>query len=104
MPLDPSIITSLRPAPIEPGNPLDLVRGIAQLQDVQAQAEQRRLAGEAARQNAMDDAAIRNAMAAAGGDVDKAMPQIMAVNPRAGASLQEALGKARKESLDAMGK
>jgi hypothetical protein len=102
MPLDPSIILGAQPAPQQ--SPLQGISAIAQLQDVQAQAEQRRLAGEAARQKAMDDAQVRSVFAAAGGDTDAALKQLYLVNPRAAAPLAEQVGKARKEQLDAMGK
>lgn len=47
MPIDPSIIAGLRPAPIQ--NPLEAMTQIAQLQQVREQTEARRLAGEEAR-------------------------------------------------------
>jgi hypothetical protein len=102
MPLDPSIILGAQPAPQQ--SPLQGISAIAQLQDVQAQVEQRRLAGEAARQKALDDAQVRSVFAAAGGDTDAALKQLYLVNPRAAAPLAEQVGKARKEQLDAMGK
>jgi hypothetical protein len=100
--LDPSIILGAQPAPQQ--SPLQGISAIAQLQDVQAQVEQRRLAGEAARQKALDDAQVRSVFAAAGGDTDAALKQLYLVNPRAAAPLAEQVGKARKEQLDAMGK
>lgn len=103
MPLDPNIILGVQP-PAPPPSPLAMVEQVARLQDVREQAEQRRLAGEKARQDAADQAAMRNALAATGGDVDKALPQLYQINPRAAATLQENVGKARKETLDAAGK
>jgi hypothetical protein len=102
MPLDPSIILGSQPAPLQ--SPLQGISAIAQLQDVQAQTEQRRQAGEAARQKALDDAQVRSVFAAAGGDTDAALKQLYLVNPRAAAPLAEQVGKARKEQLDAMNK
>ena len=104
MPLDPSIIGGGKPPDIQTPNPLDLITGAAKLQDIQAQVEQRRQAADKARQQAADQADVQRAMAAAGGDVETALPQLYATNPRAAAGFEEAVGKARKEKLEAAGK
>ena len=104
MPLDPSIITGGKPVEIQTPSPLELISGVAKLQDVQAQVEQRRQAADKARQQAADQADVQRAMAAAGGDVETALPQLYATNPRAAAGFEETVGKARKETLDAANK
>lgn len=104
MPIDPSIYANLRPVqPIAAPNPLDTIATLGKIEDVRAQVEQRRQLAEATRQKAMDEAQIRNVMSAAGGDVEKAIPQLYAVNPRAGASFEEAVRKAQKENGAAVG-
>jgi hypothetical protein len=105
MPIDASIYNQLQPvAPIATPNPLALIQGVAQVQDIRAQVEQRKLAGEAARQKAIDDAQVRSVFAAHGGDVDAAIEDLYKVNPRAAGPIAEQIGKARKETLDAAGK
>lgn len=102
MALDPSIITGVQPAQVQ--SPFAAIGQIAQIEDVRAQVEQRRQAAEKARQDAADQAQIRSVFANAGGDVDKGLADLYKVNPRAAATLDEAVGKARKESRDAYGK
>jgi hypothetical protein len=100
MPLDPSIITSLRPAPIQPVNPLDWVQGLARVEDVRAQVEQRRLAADAARQNAADRAAMQQALEQTGGDPDQALPLLYQTNPTAAAAFAEKLSTTRKNAVE----
>ena len=77
MPLDPSIILGGRPAPIQPPpSPLETFATLGRIEDVRAQVEQRRLAGEAARQKAAEDAAMRQALTDTGGDVEAALSKM----------------------------
>src|SRR4030095_2388369 len=100
MPLDPSIIAGGRPAPIQ--SPLEAISTIAQLQGIREQTEARRLAAEKARQQAMDDAAIRRVMTEAGGDWEKALPQLRTIAPSAAAKLETDIAETRNKTLEGL--
>lgn len=100
MPIDPSIIAGIRPAPIQ--NPLEAISTIAQLQGIREQTEARRLAAEKARQQAMDDAAIRRVMTEAGGDWEKALPQLRTIAPSAAAKLETDIAETRNKTLEGL--
>jgi len=99
-PVDPSIVAGLRGPQIP--SPLQTLQTFATVQDIQERTEARRLAGEEARQKAMDASAIRRIMQESGGDWEKALPQLRMINPSAAVKLETDIGEARNKSLEGL--
>jgi hypothetical protein len=100
MPIDPRIPLGVQPLQLP--SPLEAVQTIAQIQGIREQTEARRLAAEAARQKAMDEAAIRRVMTEAGGDWEKALPQLRTINPSAAAKLETDIAETRNKTLEGL--
>jgi hypothetical protein len=104
MPIDASIYRAQQPVQIQTPNPLALMTAAAQAEQARSLVETRRLAAEKARQQAADDAAVRRALAATGGDVEAALPQLRQIAPKAALEFETEIGKQRTSHLEAMGK
>src|SRR5262245_8266694 len=101
MALDPRIPLGVQ-APQPQTSPFEMVTAITQLQGLREQNEARRLAADAARQKAMDDAAIRRVMQESGGDWEKALPQLRTIAPSAAAKLETDIADTRTKTLDGL--
>jgi hypothetical protein len=98
MPLDPRIPLGVQPPQI--AAPFEALQTIAQLQGIREQTEARRLAADAARQKAADEAAIRRVFQESGGDVDAAIKQLRTVAPTASIAFEKSVADARKAAAD----
>jgi len=103
MALDPRIPLGVQ-APQQQTSPLELISAVTQLQGLREQNEARRLAADAARQKAMDDAAIRRVMQESGGDWEKALPQLRQIAPSAAAKLETDIADARNKTFEGLTK
>src|SRR5262245_1354997 len=103
MALDPRIPLGVQAPPQQP-SPFEMVTALTQLQGLREQTEARRLAADAARQKAMDDAAIRRVMQESGGDWEIALPQLRQIAPSAAAKLETDVADARNKTLDGLTK
>jgi hypothetical protein len=102
MPIDPTIALGVQAPQIQ--SPFEAIEAIAQLQGIREQTEARRLAAEKARQQAMDEAAIRRVMTEAGGDWEKALPQLRTIAPSAAAKLETDIAETRNKTLEGLSK
>jgi hypothetical protein len=101
MALDPNIILK---ATNQVATPSQQVSDVAAAQNNQAVAQQNTIKTQQMQQGQQDDAALRQAIQGSGGDLEKALPQIMATNPIAGLKLQDAIRQQKEALLDFHGK
>jgi hypothetical protein len=99
MPIDPRIPLGVNPPQIQ--SPFEAIGAIAQLQGIREQTEARRLAAEKARQQAMDEAAIRRTLTETGGDIEQALPRLRMIAPKAALEFETEIAKRQKEGLEA---
>lgn len=104
MPIDASIYRTQQPVQIQTPNPLDLIQAAGQVQQVRSQVEARRLAADAARQKAADDAAVQQVFAQTGGDVPAALSLLYARAPARAAVIEKEWQAANKDKVEAVGK
>lgn len=104
MPIDPSIYRTQQPVQIQTPNPLELIQAAGQIQQVRSLVEARRLAADAARQKAADDAAERQAFTEADGDVPTALKLLYPRAPARAAAREKEWQAANKDQVEAIGK
>jgi hypothetical protein len=104
MPIDASIYRAQQPVQIQTPNPLELIQAAGQAEQVRSLVEARRLAADAARQKAADDAAERQAFTEAGGDVPAALKLLYPRAPARAAAREKEWQAANKDQVEAMGK
>jgi len=95
MPIDPRIPLGVQAPQIQ--NPLEVMSTVAQLQAMREQTEARRLAAEEAREKAKDAAAVRQILTETGGDMDKALPRLRQIAPKAALDFEQTIAQTKKE-------
>ncbi len=95
--IDPGIALSVRPVQTE--NPLEL---FARLQSIKGQRQQQQvnaLSLLSAQRQMDEEDAVKAAVAAAGGDVSKALPAIMQASPKSGIGISKSLAEQKTAQL-----
>jgi hypothetical protein len=96
--LDPRIPLGVNPIKID--SLPEVAARKAQLADLQGQTEQRQLQLQQMRQQATDQAAVKQALQASNGDLRKAAQAVMAINPELGNQLLQHAATADKGKVD----